>query len=186
MFIRFIIFRFNWYECEYSKTKKKKKKIVLGASQCFLLTITLASVFSLPYYRPRGTVRWPHPVNSSYVISCNTSVHYDNKNRNFFFSFFWSYIKIYNKYVLFFRFFKSIFNRIFLKKNINYYYYQISLKFYEIIIIVQLSSICFRFIYERMYVAAYNEVHIYNAWYNAPSLLVSAQLHVPLHSSKTL
>lgn len=86
----------------------------------------------------------------------------------------------------FFRFFKSIFNRIFLKKNINYYYYQISLKFYEIIIIVQLSSICFRFIYERMHVAAYNEVHIYNAWYNAPSLLVSAQLHVPLHSSKTL
>lgn len=116
MFIRFIIFRFNWYECEYSKTKKKKKKIVLGASQCFLLTITLASVFSLPYYRPRGTVRWPHPVNSSYVISCNTSIHYDNKNRIFFFSFFWLYIKIYNKYVLFFRFFKSIFNRIFLKK----------------------------------------------------------------------
>lgn len=36
---------------------------------------------------------------------------------------------------------------------------------------------------------AYRSIHtkyIYNAWYNAPSLLVSAQLHVPLHSSKTL
>lgn len=88
------------------------------------------------------------PVNSSYVISCNISIHYDNKNRKFFFIFDYLYIKIYNNkyaysYVLFFHFFKSIFNQIFLNKC-KLLKLAISLKFYEIIIIVQLSSIyCF-------------------------------------------